>query len=54
MDFLNTIEKPWRHPMDYLSLVFWLVLFAIVAFAMADSLRVLATWIGQTAKEVVE
>jgi hypothetical protein len=58
MDFLNTIERPWRHPMDYLALVFWLVLFAIVAFAMMDTLRVVTTWItveaAKAAKTVVE
>jgi hypothetical protein len=50
---MDTIEKPWQHPIDYLTLVFWVVLFAIVAFAMADTLRVLAQWVKSTAEEAV-
>lgn len=52
--FMDTIEKPWKHPIDYITLVFWFVLFVIVAFAMADGLRVLTLWITSAAKEVVE
>lgn len=50
MGFMDTIEKPWRHPVEYLTLAFWLVLFVIVAFAMADTLRVLAQWVEQSAR----
>ena len=45
MDIIETIEKPWRNPVDYLMLAFWIVIFAVVAFAMYDTLRILSMWI---------
>lgn len=48
MGFLETIEKPWNHPVDYMTVVFWFVIFGIVAFALADTLRILAQWVAQT------
>ena len=50
MSFLETIERPWRHPVEYAELIFWFVIFIIVAFAMADSLRVLGQWVKQAAE----
>lgn len=49
MDIYTTITKPWREPVDYLTLVFWVLIFVIVAFAMFDTMRVLATWVKNTA-----
>ena len=46
MDILETIEHPWHNPVDYMKLVFWFVIFLIVAFAMYDTMRVLAMWIA--------
>lgn len=48
MDVVNTITHPWRNPVDYLELVFWIVIFAVIAFAMYDMLRILASFIKQT------
>lgn len=45
MNIIETVTKPWRDPVDYLTLVFWVVIFAIVAFALFDSLRVLSSWV---------
>lgn len=44
MDVLTTITKPWRDPVSYVSLAFWVMIFAIVAFALHDSLRVVASY----------
>lgn len=52
MDFLDTIRKPWREPIAYLDLVFWVVIFAIVAFIIYDMLRILIEWSAQTASSV--
>jgi hypothetical protein len=49
MDFVSTIEKPWREPLNYLSLVFWFVIFVIVAYAMWDTMRVLGTYVVDAA-----
>lgn len=49
MDVMDTIMHPWRNPIDYAELVFWIVIFAIFAFAMYDMLRILAAWIKQAA-----
>lgn len=49
MDIYTTITKPWREPMDYLDLAFWVVIFVIVAFAMYDSMRVLGAWVKNAA-----
>lgn len=45
MDILQTITKPWRDPVDYLTLVFWAVIFMIVAFVMYDALRILGAFL---------
>lgn len=45
MDIIETIEKPWRNPVDYAMLAFWVMIFVIVAFAMYDTLRILTMWI---------
>lgn len=47
MDAIETITHPWREPIDYLTLVFWIAIFAIVAFVMFDSLRIVASWINK-------
>lgn len=49
MGFLDTIEKPWKHPVDYVSLVFFFVIFVIVAFAMFDGMRILGGWVRSSA-----
>lgn len=49
MDVIDTITRPWREPINYLDLVFWVVIFAIVAFVMFDMLRILASWMQQAA-----
>ena len=50
----DTIEKPWRNPVDYLTLVFWVVLFVVVAFAMFDGLRALTMYVRTAAETVVD
>jgi hypothetical protein len=45
MDVIDTITHPWREPIDYFTLVFWIIIFAIAAFAVADMLRILASWV---------
>lgn len=45
MDIIETIEKPWKNPMDYAKLAFWIIIFAIVCFAMFDTMRILSMWI---------
>ena len=49
MGFLDTIERPWRQPVAYIELAFWLVIFIIVAFAIMDTLRVLAQFVKEAA-----
>ena len=49
MDVVNTITHPWREPVDYIKLVFAVVIFLIVAFAVMDMLRILASFIKQSA-----
>lgn len=49
MDILDTIQRPWRDPVDYLNLVFWVVIFAIVAFIMFDAMRILGSWVKSAA-----
>lgn len=49
MDVIETITHPWREPVDYFSLVFAVVIFLIVAFAVMDMLRILASFIKQAA-----
>jgi hypothetical protein len=49
MDFMGTIEKPWQHPISYLELVLWFIVFIIVAFAVFDGLRILASWMKSAA-----
>ncbi len=48
MEIMETITRPWREPIQYLDLIFWVVIFAIVAFVMFDTLRILASWMRQT------
>ena len=45
MDILQTITKPWRDPVDYLTLVFWAVIFMIVAVVLYDAMRVLGSFL---------
>lgn len=45
----ETITHPWREPKDYLSLVFWFIIFLIVAGAMYDGMRILGSWIKASA-----
>lgn len=45
MNAIETITHPWREPIEYTTLVFWIVIFAIFAFIMFDSLRIVASWI---------
>ena len=49
MDVIETITHPWREPIDYVTLVFAIVVFLIVAFAVMDMLRILASFIKQSA-----
>jgi len=49
MDVLQTITHPWREPVDYISLVLAVVVFAIIAFAVMDMLRILASFIKNAA-----
>lgn len=49
MDPIETITHPWREPIDYIKLAFWIVIFAIVSFVVYDMLRILATWMKQVA-----
>lgn len=49
MDIIETITHPWREPIDYIQLVFAVVIFLIVAFAIMDMLRILASFIKNAA-----
>ena len=49
MDIINTIEKPWREPIEYLKLVFWFIIFVIIAYAMWDTMRVLGSYVAEAA-----
>ena len=49
MDFLDTIKKPWNQPLSYIELAFWFAVFLIVAFAILDSLRVVTSFVAETA-----
>jgi len=49
MDILNTIEKPWREPIDYLSLIFWFIIFLIIAYAMWDAMKILGSYVVEAA-----
>lgn len=51
MDVLETITHPWREPIDYVTLVFWIVIFMIVAFIVADMLRVIASFLKSAVTE---
>lgn len=48
MDVLATITHPWREPIDYVTLVFWFVIFVIVAFILYDGLRVVTAFVKET------
>lgn len=45
MDVVETITHPWREPIDYFQLVFAVVVFLIIAFALMDMLRILASFV---------
>lgn len=51
MEVIETITHPWREPIDYVTLVFWVVIFCIVAFIVADMLRILASFIKSAVTE---
>jgi hypothetical protein len=46
---IDTITHPWREPIDYIKLSFWIVIFAIVSFMVYDMLRILASWVKHNA-----
>jgi hypothetical protein len=50
MDVIETITKPWRDPIDYVTLAFWVAFFLVVAFALLDATRILTTWVVKQAK----
>ncbi len=52
MDFLQTIRNPWERPVDYFTLALSLVIFAIVAFVLYDTLRILIRWSAEKAASV--
>lgn len=54
MGFMETIERPWKHPIDYLALVLWVVLFLIMIAIMTDGLRALGDFIKDAANAVVD
>lgn len=45
MSMVDTITHPWKNPVDYAKLAFWVVIFAIVAFALYDGMRVIASYV---------
>lgn len=47
MDVIETITRPWREPVDYLKLVLAVIVFAIVAHAMLDGMRVLTAYVRE-------
>lgn len=53
MDILETIRRPWKHPMEYMDMLFWFVIFIIAAYAMFDGMRIATSFIRSTAKEIV-
>lgn len=48
MDVIETITHPWREPVDYISLVLAVVVFLIIAFALMDMMRILASFVKQS------
>jgi large-conductance mechanosensitive channel len=47
VDVVTTITRPWREPIDYMTLVAAVVIFCIIAFAVFDSMRVLAAFVRE-------
>lgn len=49
MEYFNSIvltfKKPWTTPMSLGELALWAVVYAIVAFAFYDMLRILASFL---------
>jgi hypothetical protein len=54
MDVVQTITRPWRDPADYFTLVFWIVIFAVVSFIIFDMLNIVITSMKIAAKSTVE
>lgn len=51
MDIFQTIEKPWREPIDYITLVFWTAIFLIAVMAMWDGMRILGSYVVSSVTE---
>lgn len=51
MDILQTIEKPWREPVDYITLAFYTAIFLIVVMAMWDAMRILGSYVVNAVTE---
>jgi hypothetical protein len=53
MDFMETIKRPWQHPVEYLTLALWIILLLLVIGILTDGLRVATLWVKETATDVV-
>jgi hypothetical protein len=51
---VDTIIKPWREPVSLSDLVLYGILYVIIAFVVSDMLRVIASYIAASAKEVIK
>ena len=49
MDVVDTTTHPWREPIDYLTLVFWVIIFVVIAGVVLDILRLTWKLIAETA-----
>lgn len=47
-NFSDNLTKPMREETSIGDLVLWIVLIAIVAFALFDTLRILKSWISSS------
>lgn len=45
----QVITKPWKDEIPFKDLVLWSLVFLIAAFVVFDMLRILSSWIAQTA-----
>lgn len=50
-DIYTTISKPFKTPMSGAELALWVVIYAIIAFALYDMLRILASFLEHAVTE---
>jgi hypothetical protein len=52
-DLYATITKPFREALPLPELALWIVIYALVAFALWDVLRILASFLSTAIEETV-